>query len=112
MSIIVPAASNDLLYLITSFTETKQAWGTLHKHFKAKPITQNQNAIEETDSAFLISKREKENNWLIDSGATSHMTQQRYIFKVYNTFEVLQKVTPAKALNSIYCHMLFNTKPL
>jgi len=60
---------------------------------KAKPVIQNQNEIEETDSAFRVSKREKENNWLIDSGATSHMTHNNDLFNVYNNFEVPQKVT-------------------
>jgi len=33
MSIIVLTVSDDLLYLITSCTEPKNAWGTLQKHF-------------------------------------------------------------------------------
>jgi len=34
MSIIVLSVSDDLLYLITSCAEPKQAWGTLQQHFE------------------------------------------------------------------------------
>jgi len=39
MSIIILSVSDDLLYLITSCTEPKQAWGTLQQHFERDTLT-------------------------------------------------------------------------
>lgn len=57
----------------------------------AKPATEH--VTQDIDSAFLVSSGEKDNDWLIDSGASSHMTHNKSLFKVYNTFETPQKVT-------------------
>lgn len=48
---------------------------------------------EKIDRVFLASKREKSDDWLIDSGATSHMTHNKSLFKTYKAFNVPQKVS-------------------
>ena len=53
---------------------------------------------EPDNSAFVVSEPDnadgtKESRWLIDSGATSHMTYNRKLFKEYTEFNTPQKVS-------------------
>ena len=54
------------------------------------------NEAEDSDSAFVVQNPENTsdvNRWLIDSGATSHMTHDRSLFKKYTRLDTPQKVS-------------------
>ena len=67
--------------------ETKQ------KH-KAKPAstTDHISLSEESDGAFGVSSRSHDKGWIVDSGASSHVTQRRELLMEYEQFEKPQKV--------------------
>ena len=54
------------------------------------------NEAEDSDSAFVVQNPENTsdvNKWLIESGATSHMTHDRSLFKKYTRLDTPQKVS-------------------
>ena len=73
-----------------------------------------EDASNEDEGAFPVSDEVPENKWLIDSGASSHMTPKREYFSTYRAFSTPEKVglgdgrtVEAVGVGTVRVNMLF-----
>ena len=143
-STIVLAIDSAQLYLITSSEEPKQAWDVLRKHFERETLASKlflkmQYFRSESDerqpkncdfeggedvyaAAFKASVESVESAekkccpWVIDSGASSHMTKEKHVMVNFQEFDKPEnvalgdgRVVKALGSGSVRMNMLFET---